>query len=200
MNRPGIPEPPTCHSRQAWFPKRESAQGSADPRLWFWSSANGCPVASQVGDSNRKRGVEMTDRSQGTPRHAEPRRTQQERLLETRALSLELARPALRRGHDRPGRWTTQAPPNGTSPTSPGSSRPSSSPSTCPATGPSIPTFNYCFNSYYESQGPRQPRPKRGVLTRPSMRTRPGLSRPCGRGRSPSCWHAASIPGPRSRG
>src|SRR6185436_20486912 len=29
-------------------------------------------------------------------------------------------------------------------------------------------TFNYCFNSYYESQGPRQPRPRRGVLTRPS--------------------------------
>jgi ergothioneine biosynthesis protein EgtB len=29
-------------------------------------------------------------------------------------------------------------------------------------------TFNYCFNSYYESQGPRQPRPSRGVLTRPS--------------------------------
>jgi len=28
--------------------------------------------------------------------------------------------------------------------------------------------FNYCFNSYYESQGPRQPRPKRGLLTRPS--------------------------------
>ena len=28
--------------------------------------------------------------------------------------------------------------------------------------------FNYCFNSYYESQGPRQPRPRRGVLTRPS--------------------------------
>jgi ergothioneine biosynthesis protein EgtB len=28
--------------------------------------------------------------------------------------------------------------------------------------------FAYCFNSYYESQGPRQPRPKRGVLTRPS--------------------------------
>ena len=28
--------------------------------------------------------------------------------------------------------------------------------------------FNYCFNSYYESQGLRQPRPKRGVLTRPS--------------------------------
>ncbi|MBX9588235.1 MAG: ergothioneine biosynthesis protein EgtB [Hyphomonadaceae bacterium] len=29
-------------------------------------------------------------------------------------------------------------------------------------------SFNYCFNSYYESQGPRQPRTKRGVLTRPS--------------------------------
>jgi ergothioneine biosynthesis protein EgtB len=28
--------------------------------------------------------------------------------------------------------------------------------------------FNYCFNSYYESQGARQPRPRRGVLTRPS--------------------------------
>ncbi|MCI0598311.1 MAG: ergothioneine biosynthesis protein EgtB [Beijerinckiaceae bacterium] len=29
--------------------------------------------------------------------------------------------------------------------------------------------FNYCFNSYYESQGLRQPRPKRGLLTRPSI-------------------------------
>ena len=29
-------------------------------------------------------------------------------------------------------------------------------------------TFNYCFNSYYESQGARQPRGKRGLLTRPS--------------------------------
>jgi ergothioneine biosynthesis protein EgtB len=28
--------------------------------------------------------------------------------------------------------------------------------------------FEYCFNSYYESVGARQPRPKRGVLTRPS--------------------------------
>ena len=61
-----------------------------------------------------------------------------------------------------------QAPPSGTWPTSHGSSRPSSSPSTCPATGRSIHDFNYCFNSYYESQGPRQPRPRRGVLTRPS--------------------------------
>ena len=37
-----------------------------------------------------------------------------------------------------------------------------------PAYRPFDDTFNYCFNSYYESQGPRQPRPKRGVLTRPS--------------------------------
>jgi ergothioneine biosynthesis protein EgtB len=29
-------------------------------------------------------------------------------------------------------------------------------------------SFNYCFNSYYESQGPRQPRAKRGLLNRPS--------------------------------
>jgi ergothioneine biosynthesis protein EgtB len=28
--------------------------------------------------------------------------------------------------------------------------------------------FEYCFNSYYESVGPRQPRPKRGLLTRPA--------------------------------
>lgn len=28
--------------------------------------------------------------------------------------------------------------------------------------------FNYCFNSYYESQGARQPRTARGLLTRPS--------------------------------
>ncbi len=30
-------------------------------------------------------------------------------------------------------------------------------------------TFNFCFNSYYESLGQRQPRPKRGLLTRPSI-------------------------------
>lgn len=28
--------------------------------------------------------------------------------------------------------------------------------------------FNYCFNSYYEAQGDRQPRPMRGLLTRPT--------------------------------
>jgi len=29
-------------------------------------------------------------------------------------------------------------------------------------------SFEYCFNSYYESVGARHPRPKRGLLTRPS--------------------------------
>ncbi|HVB89841.1 MAG TPA: ergothioneine biosynthesis protein EgtB [Beijerinckiaceae bacterium] len=29
--------------------------------------------------------------------------------------------------------------------------------------------FGFCFNSYYETQGPRHPRPKRGLLTRPSV-------------------------------
>jgi len=30
-------------------------------------------------------------------------------------------------------------------------------------------SFGYCFNSYYEQVGPRQPRPKRHVLTRPPL-------------------------------
>ena len=30
------------------------------------------------------------------------------------------------------------------------------------------PRFGYCFNSYYESEGARHPRPQRGLLTRPS--------------------------------
>jgi ergothioneine biosynthesis protein EgtB len=33
---------------------------------------------------------------------------------------------------------------------------------------PFDPRFGYCFNSYYESEGPRHPRPARGILTRPS--------------------------------
>jgi ergothioneine biosynthesis protein EgtB len=31
------------------------------------------------------------------------------------------------------------------------------------------PKFHYLFNSYYESLGPRQPRPQRGLLTRPAL-------------------------------
>ncbi|HJV41772.1 ergothioneine biosynthesis protein EgtB [Caulobacter sp.] len=33
------------------------------------------------------------------------------------------------------------------------------------------PDFGYLFNSYYEAVGPRQPRPERGLLTRPSCQT-----------------------------
>jgi ergothioneine biosynthesis protein EgtB len=32
-------------------------------------------------------------------------------------------------------------------------------------------SFEYCFNSYYDSVGPRQPRGKRGLLTRPSAQS-----------------------------
>src|SRR5678810_76184 len=35
---------------------------------------------------------------------------------------------------------------------------------------PIDPAYDYLFNSYYESIGPRQPRPRRCVLTRPTAK------------------------------
>ena len=62
-------------------------------------------------------------------------------------------------------------------------------------------TFNYCFNSYYESLGPRQPRPRRGVLTRPSSErvlayrahVDEGLARLCAGGVEPASEIARLI-------
>ena len=34
---------------------------------------------------------------------------------------------------------------------------------------PFDPDFCYLFNSYYEAVGPRQPRPQRGLMTRPGL-------------------------------
>ncbi len=38
-----------------------------------------------------------------------------------------------------------------------------------PERPPFHPAFGYLFNSYYEAAGPRQPRPERGLLTRPGL-------------------------------
>src|SRR5882762_2588615 len=38
-----------------------------------------------------------------------------------------------------------------------------------PGYRPFDPAYGYLFNSYYEALGPRQPRPQRGLLTRPSV-------------------------------
>ena len=39
----------------------------------------------------------------------------------------------------------------------------------CPDYEGADPRWNYLFNSYYEAVGPRQPRPQRGLLSRPPM-------------------------------
>ncbi|WP_242393027.1 ergothioneine biosynthesis protein EgtB [Anaeromyxobacter oryzisoli] len=38
-----------------------------------------------------------------------------------------------------------------------------------PSRPPFDPAYGYLFNSYYEAAGPRQPRPERGLLSRPSL-------------------------------
>src|SRR5258705_14019784 len=98
---------------------------------------------------------------------AEAQGSLQERLLETRRLSLELAEPLSAED-------MTVQPMDDASPTKWHLAHVTWFFETfiltkhLPGYRPFDDTFNYCFNSYYESQGPRQPRPKRGVLTRPS--------------------------------
>src|SRR5262245_55114142 len=109
----------------------------------------------------------MTAR-QSTPQSpARERSSQQERLFETRRLSLELAAPLSAED-------MTVQPMDDASPTKWHLAHVTWFFETfvlakhLPGYRTFDPAFNYCFNSYYESQGPRQPRPRRGVLTRPS--------------------------------
>jgi ergothioneine biosynthesis protein EgtB len=98
---------------------------------------------------------------------AEPQRSLQDQLLETRSLSLELASPLSAED-------MVVQPMDDASPTKWHLAHVTWFFETfilarhLPGYRIFDDTFNYCFNSYYESQGPRQPRPKRGVLTRPS--------------------------------
>jgi len=110
---------------------------------------------------------DMSSRISPVQPHAELHGSQPERLFETRRLSLELAEPLSAED-------MTVQPMDDASPTKWHLAHVTWFFETfilakhLPGYQAFDPAFNYCFNSYYESQGPRQPRPKRGVLTRPS--------------------------------
>lgn len=108
-----------------------------------------------------------TQKSRNAARPATARQTLKDRLFETRRLSLELAAPLSAED------MTVQAM-DDASPTKWHLAHVTWFFETFVLTkhldGYKIfdETFNFCFNSYYETQGHRQPRPKRGLLTRPS--------------------------------
>lgn len=98
---------------------------------------------------------------------ADPQATLARRLFETRRLSLELARPLT--AEDMAAQAMEEA-----SPTKWHLAHVTWFFETF-VLAPHLPgyrifdaRFNYCFNSYYEALGARQPRPARGLLTRPS--------------------------------
>ena len=122
----------------------------------------------------------MTGRPSAAHAPVEPRRTQQERLFETRDLSVALAAPlsaedmVVQAMDDAsPTKWhlahVTWFFENFVL------SR------ILPGYRIFDDSFNYCFNSYYESQGPRQPRPIARPADATVGRPRPRLPRPCGR-------------------
>src|SRR6185436_20053612 len=109
----------------------------------------------------------MSSRISPVQPHAELHGSQQERLFETRRLSLELAEPLSAED------MTVQAM-DDASPTKWHLAHVTWFFETFILTkhleGYEIfdDTFGFCFNSYYEALGARHPRPKRGLLTRPA--------------------------------